>query len=208
VIIGKSSKFVRLRQMTVLYLFLLLVLLPWAIRNYITLGDFLPISNEGAHNLVYAAGPDTPERRGEFLYRGAADSTMKESSAVREALTEVRKAPFEFLWRGVRRVVWVWTYFPGTRDYFHLLSARVVSHLAQIALLAMAIFGLSRVTRQARALLLFAPLAFSLLFLITYAISRYLLPVMPFVIVAAAIGADSLLAKARRKFSLPKSAES
>ena len=182
----------------------LIVLLPWTIRNKVSTGSFTPLSSEGQAHLLFASGPDTQERREQYLAASAAerDSLVNNVNAYSSLAKGIASNPFGFAWRGVKRIFWVWTYFPGTRDYFGILLFRLSSYLAQLLLIGFAVFGLYHLERRERWLLLLAPVSFSLVLFFSGATSRFILPAMPAVIVGFAYGFVMLLRNTAKKMGI------
>lgn len=180
----------RLPRVTMYLLAAVLVLLPWALRNGMSTGTFTPLSSEGQAHLIYASGPDTEERRETYLHATITerDSLLQNVNAWETLVEGVASNPAGFIWRGIKRVAWVWSYFPGTRDYFETLFFRIASHAVQLILIVFAVVGLAGVGTRERFLLLLLPVSFSLVLFFSGATSRFLLPAMVPVVLAALFG--------------------
>jgi len=190
IIAGKSGWKRRLKCLAPVAVGLVIALLPWAIRNYQSCDRFTPLPPSGAGNLLFASSEDSPQSRDSLLYIGAGEQeqAFSETDMYSAAFNNILNDPVKFVWRGVRRIAWVWSFVPGTRHFLETLPLRILTHSAAGALLLLAFVGLFRLPAGARMLLLYPPLSFTLLFFFTHTTPRYLLPVMPFVLIAAVSG--------------------
>ncbi len=183
-----------LRRVALYVITALLVLLPWAVRNKLSTGSLTPLSSEGLSHLIFSAGPDTPERRDAYYYATVPerDSLATNLHPYSILFNGIIDDPLAFTWRGIERILWVWSYFPGTRDYFGNPFLWTITHLAQWVLLALALFGLIRAGSRERLLLLLLPVSLSLILFFAVATSRYILPAMPTVVILAVFGLTEL----------------
>ena len=165
-----------------------LLLLPWSVRNYVQCGFFTPLSAEGGGHLLFASGETPPKAAHLHIEADPKQRTSTEKGLMKIALKNVISNPVGIAWRGIKRVIWVWTYFPGSRNFSDNTLCKFISYLAQWLLLILAAIGLSRVPSRFRALLIYPLLSFSLVFMFSYATARHLIPVMPFLLIATAIG--------------------
>ncbi|MBU1319282.1 MAG: glycosyltransferase family 39 protein [candidate division Zixibacteria bacterium] len=177
----------RLKNLALVAVGLVIALLPWAIRNYQSCDRFTPLPPSGAGNLLFASSEDSQQSRDSLLYIGAGEQeqSFSETEMYSTAFKNILKDPIKFVWRGVRRIAWVWSFIPGTRHFLETPPLRILTHLAAGAILLLAFVGLFRLPAGTRLLLLYPPLSFTLLFFFTHTTPRYLLPVMPFVLISA-----------------------
>jgi 4-amino-4-deoxy-L-arabinose transferase-like glycosyltransferase len=184
---------------------ILIALLPWAMRNYYSCERFTPLPPGGAANLLFASSKDTPQARDSLLYitAGEQEERLSEGTTYSTALHNIVGDPAGFLWRGVKRIAWVWSFIPGTRQYLQHLPGRILTNAASFTLLVLALLGLIRLPLRDRVFLLYPPLSFSLLFFFTHTTPRYLLPIMPFILIAACIGLIHIIESYRRSKARP-----
>lgn len=172
-----------------------LVLVPWATRNYIECGYFTPLSAEGGEHLMYVSGGKTTES--DYRHTGSVSerATSTERKQIAGAVRRILSDPLSVIWQSAIRTVTIWMFFPGTREYSHILT-RFASHLVQILILLATVTGLARTRRSTVLLLILVPVSFSLGLIIANPTTRYLIPCMPFVLGGAAVGVQQLAARA------------
>jgi len=179
-----------------------IVLFPWALRNYLSMGEFTPLSSEGGANLLWGVfrpssqdskdfGPiivDTVRRYGYY-------QSERASARFRQiALERIRSRPMAYLGRRVASVAQMWGYFPGSRA--SPISSReplfVGLTAAHYLILVFAGVGLSIVGSRWGAFLLLPAISITLPFLfLGEGLSRYLLPAAPYLLILAGEGAAS-----------------
>jgi len=188
-----------LRLWGVLLISFCVIIFPWFLRNAIVMGDYTPLSSIGGYGFWVAtledeklASFDSPK----FLsivqddhYHG-----LKANSRFTDAaIMNVKKEPVRYFVRGVKRLLWVWSYFPGSRIYRDNFIVFSLFSLIQAVLLFSALFCMFTISDKKLvgyylfpALSLLCPIIFYL------AISRFLIPAMPFILVFAGQGFWSL----------------
>lgn len=182
----------RLLRLAVLIGTTVVVVMPWAVRNGAATGVFTPISAELTYHSLYtrvhnAEVPgDSLKSYPELAQRGGSDT-----QAVGALWRSFASDPLRFTINGVGRMLYAWSYFPGSRNYFDRPALRVLSHSIQGLMLLGIVVGLLLVDRRARVLLLYPALCFSSVLILTEAISRSLLPIMPPLLLALAFALRS-----------------
>ena len=183
----------------------LVVLFPWFLRNVISLNEYTAFSAEGGHGVWEASlenerrGVDgemvmsyspPPEIQAVARARGYCDHSPEVKKLyIQEAIENVKKAPFSYLARGIARVAWVWSYFPGSRIFYKNSLVFGLFSLVQIFLLLFAAIGFYFVLGpKERTYYLLPVLALTFPLLFHAARSRYIIASMPFVIVVAGQG--------------------
>jgi 4-amino-4-deoxy-L-arabinose transferase-like glycosyltransferase len=173
-----------------------LVVLPWASRNYVSMGKFTPFSSEGGANLVWGAfrqGPrdvrefdavydDTVRRYG--YYQGERASARFQQIA----LERIRSRPMAYLGGRAFAVAEMWGYFPGS--FASPLSSHTAVFLGlnglHYLLLVAAGVGLFAVGREWRAFMLLPAISMTVPFVfVGEGLSRYTLPAAPYLLVLA-----------------------
>ncbi len=184
----------RLMTLATVVVSCLVVLSPWAIRNYISCGVMTPLSSEGEYHASRAADFAAELPKDSVVTWDAVRDSHTNPSVLGVIASELRDHPVKFLWNSTKRVIGTWSYFPGSRNYFDYLPARIAAYVVQIVLLLVAVFGLSKLDRDKKLFLIFPAISFSIIiFFSSEGISRLLLPIMPAVLIAAAIGAASII---------------
>ena len=197
------------KHLAMLGLVFVIVLSPWVIRNYLSFGAFVPSSTLLGYNLIknnyYLTSDDylrqlfPPERvkvEMERLLNARGDSLADYNQAaqdkvyVREALARVAQRPDRFLALSANRFLYLWFYFDFVeRQYTQSLPVALsfaALHVALLASLALSLVSELR-TRSVQALPLWVTiLYFTLFYSLIHAQPRYLVPVMPLVMLLAA----------------------
>ncbi|MFH0777390.1 MAG: hypothetical protein V2A71_02040, partial [Candidatus Eisenbacteria bacterium] len=184
-----------LGRWAVLFAAFSVVVAPWFLRNWITMGDPTPLSTDGGYNLWFASTPNSAPKwfdSQEFRWAVREDGYHIDRTADRRfrelAASHVKTDPAGFLARGVERVAWTWSYLPGSQSYrsnppiFWLLRG------AHLALLLFAILGLFTIGRSQALYFLFPAIGLSCVLVFTRGMSRFVLPAMPLVLLLAGQG--------------------
>ncbi len=172
----------------------LLTVSPWWLRNGIALGDWVPLSTDGGYNIWYASVPEAePKWWGSHEFEAAVGNgyylTREANIRFTEmAIARITASPWAYLRRGVARVAWVWSYFPGSQLFRDKPLVFIPLTLVQLAIIVLAALGLVTTHRFARVYLLVPVFALTSVLLFTKGISRFILPAMPFVLLAAGQG--------------------
>lgn len=188
ILFSGEKRWSRLRSFVLVLIGLTVVVAPWSIRNAISCDSFSPVPPDGSTVLLYAS-EHSPEAREYWLGSDISErDALDESRMQRNAIRNILSDPLAFLWRGVKRIAFAWSYFPGSRDYFDNIYARVLSYSVQAGILILALIGLAKLPIRQRILIAYPPISFTLLFLVAFAISRYVIPTMPLVLMATVGG--------------------
>lgn len=164
------------------------VVAPWIVRNYLVFDRFVPVQTLGGLHLFLAVN------EGERL-QGAApgerkatlDAVARDRSLFERAVERIREDPGRYLRSSARRLVHMWSRTHSGRYEGWLLAANSV-------LLALAAAGVAMARPRWRLLPLLAVLAYYVaLHTVLLAIFRYLLPVVPILLVLAAVPVAALL---------------
>ncbi len=202
------------------------VMSPWAVRNYIKYGEFIPVDTLGGINLYIGNN----ERSGGFfvtlsdsdLHKAVREYTkdgrlgkvieVNDKNLKEAAVTYIFEHPFTFvqltLWRAClfatldfRNVDWVLLEYISHHFLFHPVFVKPVIYFCNIAFFLAAIAGIPALVKKKRGVLVFGIIVYYLAVTsVFYIAQRYRLPVMPFMSVAAgftAVSLSRLLKKAR-----------
>lgn len=168
-------------------------LLPWTLRNELALGDLTFLSTEGGYNLWVASVGEEPRwhdsaevqyavQDGYYLDREA------NSRFISLAMGHIERDPLRYLARSIKRVAWVWSYFPASQNYrgrplvFGLFTA------IQLLILLCAVFGMITNDGKIVRYYLLPAIGLSCTLLFSKAVSRFIVPAMPFVLVLSGQG--------------------
>jgi 4-amino-4-deoxy-L-arabinose transferase-like glycosyltransferase len=183
-----------------------LVMLPWIVRNYEIFGRFIPTTLQVGESLYeanspYADGGPAMERIDWVKERGDRPMGEYENNQFfrHAALQYIREHPGRFCSLAIEKFERFWNPLPNYGPYRKPLSLAVsICAFAPIILLACA--GVLRRNREVSSLLLLlSPVVyFTLLHMVFVGSVRYRTPVMPFVILLAAAGAEAVWTWRRR----------
>lgn len=179
-------------------------LLPWTLRNELVLGDLTFLSTEGGYNLWVASVGEEPRwhdsaevqyavQDGYYLDREA------NSRFISLAIGHIERDPFGYFARSIKRAAWVWSYFPGSQNFrgrqlvFGLFTA------IQLLILLCAAFGMICNEGKMVRYYLLPAIGLSCTLLFSKAISRFIVPAMPFVLVLSGQGFWWLWNRIQRK---------
>jgi 4-amino-4-deoxy-L-arabinose transferase-like glycosyltransferase len=164
------------------------VVAPWIVRNYLVFDRFVPVQTLGGLHLflaVHEGGRHPGAAPGER--QASLDAVASDRSLFERAVERIREDPGHYLRSSARRLVHMWSRTHSGRYEGWLLAANS-------ALLALAAAGLAMARRRWRLLPLLAVLAYYVaLHTVLLAIFRYLLPVVPILLVLAAVPVAALL---------------
>jgi 4-amino-4-deoxy-L-arabinose transferase-like glycosyltransferase len=181
-----------------------LMMLPWVVRNYEIFGRFVPTTLQVGESLYeanspYADGGPAMDRIDWVKERGGRPMGEYENNQFfkNAALEYIREHPGRFCSLAVEKFARFWNPLPNYAPYRRPLGF-AVSLCAFVPIILLACVGILR-RNQEVALLLLSPVAyFTLLYMIFVGSVRYRTPVMPFVILLAASGAEAVWAWWRR----------
>ena len=181
----------------------IIVVSPWFIRNVVVFGDATPLSSDGGYNFYSATlgvnqkpWSESNEFKeivgdGYYIDRNASEKFIK------KGLSNFYHSPFTFFINGIKRVFNTWTYFPGTRAFENNGTLYAGTKIIQYLILATAFIGFVIGKNKTLVLLILAPVAgFTFVLLFSYSTSRFLIPIMPFVIILSGQGVKFIIDKA------------
>jgi len=172
----------------------MLTMSPWLVRNIVVFGDYTPLSTDGGYNLWYGTlnqgeprwwnSPEFKMAVGEGYYiTREADAKFREM-----AMRRIMVAPVRFLFRGILRAAGVWTYFPGSRVFRARPFLFSLCTFVQAIVVICAFRGVLAVDRATASYLLLPAVSLTFILLATKAVSRFVVPAMPFVLLLAGQG--------------------
>jgi len=173
----------------------LVVLCPWFLRNALVLGDYTPLSSDGGYGVwvssIDSREPiwlDSPEFRsavGNDFYHGrGANSRFLEL-----AIHNIKSDPVSHFIRIIKRVVWTWSYFPGSYQHHDNVLMYGGFRTVQMILLICTIYGVFIVSKAKVAVYyLFPAVALSAALVFHFGYSRLIVPAMPWVVILAGQG--------------------
>ena len=226
VLLLPGAKRGKLLSLVGIYAALLLVLLPWTLRNYRAFGDFVLVSTNGGGNLLIG---NNPWANGAYVFRpefasieGSGNEAEQDRRAGRFAIRYIREHPVEtlklwprklwYLYRGdIEGIRWSLEGFEASgkqaseRLWTAVVAVAEAYYLLLGAACAASLFLFLGQRAGAHTPFPFPGLAvivfFTLLGLIFYGGSRYHFPVMPWVAMYAAALPDAL--RARKMAAVP-----
>jgi 4-amino-4-deoxy-L-arabinose transferase-like glycosyltransferase len=164
------------------------VVAPWIVRNYLVFDRFVPVQTLGGLHLFLATyDDDRPPGAAAGEETVILDGVARDRSLFERAVDRIREDPGRYLRSSGRRLVRMWSKTHSGRFEGRLLAANSV-------LLALAAAGLAMAHQRWRLLPLLAVLAYYVaLHTVLLAIFRYLLPVVPILLLLAAVPVAALL---------------
>ncbi len=194
----------------VVFIFAVLVILPWTWRNYQVHHHPVPITTYGGANLWLGNYPGatgyigTPEGIQTLLRRNDLPEPEKDSLCYRKALSYISAHPGHFLKLSAKRFLLFWNPIPEkqfgpARIRGRVTLYRIVAAGSFISLLILAGTGIAFTSRiwKKTWLLLFLILYFPAILMFYYISLRYRLPVIP---ALAVFGGQGVLAITSRVF--------
>ena len=199
-----------LRTMILVGLAMLVVILPWTVRNYEIFHAVVPIAANGGFNLLRGNNPSATggytmaDPLFDNLPKGPANTVTMDHMAQERGARWIRENPAKFLalipaklkglWLGDGETEWLFQMgYPGYADHARLFrGVRIVNQLFYFALLAGALASLPGLIRQRRSLPPWAfsgwaaVVYFSTVTIVFFGQSRFHFALMPFVILYAA----------------------
>jgi 4-amino-4-deoxy-L-arabinose transferase-like glycosyltransferase len=175
---------------------LLLVLLPWTARNFLVLGEFVPLNTQGGNNFYLANNPHSSGgtvRVNDLIALGAfhlgetEDEIAYSRGYGKKAMDFIRSDPARFLRLSFRRLAWLYHLDA------HNPSLPLAASLWVALLLGVTGAILSRGWEGKASLFLLGILSFTLIHSVFLPEGRYRLPVMPFVYAFAAVALSGLV---------------
>ncbi|MFP4056678.1 MAG: ArnT family glycosyltransferase [Candidatus Brocadiia bacterium] len=177
---------------------------PWWVRNWRVHGHFVPATTEGGYTLWVTNNPRAtggghcpmPQRRPEF---DGLNEYQVDRLFFRKGLRHIREHPGHFLELAGAKFVRFWRLWPHAEHVG--LGAAVVGGLSFVPVLALAVWGAARSLGRWRPLLLFYAVVayFTLVHVVFMAVTRYRVPMTPYLIVLAAWGLSDLWRRLGRR---------
>jgi len=191
---------------------IVLVVTPWAARNYFVMGKLTPFSAEDAYHLHYASLPDPAIAKKEYLnfdpIGTRPDAVADSVGLMKSAITKIIADPLGFLGRGIVKNWIIWTNFPGTRER-PVSAGKIILNLIQFAMLICTACGFFAISKGFRLALLLPALGCSIVVFFTYATTRFTIPALPTILILASQGAEQLITwifnKGRHKHEIAES---
>lgn len=164
------------------------VVSPWILRNWLVFDRFIPVQTLGGLHLFLATyDSDDLPRAGPREGRQVEDGVARDRRFLAAAVERIRQDPGAYLRHAGGRLVRMWSKTHSGRYEGWLLAANSL-------LLAMAAAGAAMARQRWRLLPLLAVFVYYVgLHTVLLAIFRYLLPVMPILLVLAAVPVARLL---------------
>lgn len=177
----------------------ILVIIPWTLRNYFVMNEFSPLSSDGGYNL-YASTLGVNEKPwntdlgfNEVVQNGYYIDNQANKKFLNLAAKNFYNEPFTYFSYGFKRIIKTWSYFPGSRIFENNSILFYSFSLVQFLIIFLAICGLIKQRNRKNISLIIVPvIGFSIVLFFSYSISRFLIPVMPFVLLLAGQYLNSL----------------
>jgi len=196
-----------LKEFTVIFLFMLMTIAPWTIRNYIVLGEFVPVTTQGGWVLYESNNPLATGGTWENVRPPIMDELEGLSETEwnrylsKAAKKYIREHPGRFLALAVRKQLRFWSLVPNA--YTHQSwKYKLISLGSYGLILPLAVLGIFlSLKKSKKAAILFLPvLCFALIHMIFLGSIRYRVPIMPYMIIFAAYGIGYLYDKRRNNY--------
>lgn len=167
----------------------ILVIIPWTLRNYFVMDEFTPLSSDGGYNL-YASTLGVNEKPwnndfgfNEAIQNGYYLDNQASKKFVNLAAKNFYNEPFTYLTYGFKRIIKTWSYFPGSQIFENNSIVFYSFSFVQFSIIFLAICGLLKHRNRKNISIILVPIiAFSIVLFFSYSISRFLIPIMPFVL--------------------------
>jgi hypothetical protein len=188
------------RELVPVALGMCLVLAPWTVRNAVVLGEFVPVSTGGGRilwgcNTIPADDPMIPGAS----HSAATDVPQSDRGFYMRALANIAAHPGDFVHSSLVRLVRLWFNLGFDRPPSGASLVIGATNLIMVLLLLAALL-FARGPWTARAWPLFLLLVyFSLVHMVLEGYIRYALPVVPYLMLAAAYGAVALVTRGRTR---------
>ncbi len=213
-LIEGKRQWLRLPVGTSMVLLVVLVLLPWAIRNKMQLGRWVWLSTNGGVTRYDGFNPDasgasdqrflsSPQMR--FLrHMGEVERDEYLSQQANDWIRETwRHEPMRLLKLTGAKIGRTWSPVPLSAEYGAKRLYKLVAAAYSIPLLTLSVVGLwaARLPRSARLFLLSPVLYFTMIHAVSVGSLRYRVPIEPLLAVLAAAGLMTILDRIRRRHS-------
>lgn len=221
------------KHLLIFNLCVVLVWLPWVVRNYLVAKEFIPLTIEAKEELFWASGSvgkyfenrmSNPGFSREMekitgileasVLTGLQRKMEEENLYLRYALKNINDHPFLYLFSSLRRIprMWVSILVPDdiSRGYgYRILEGnKIIFHAIQYFMTAcfvLAVYGVWVVRRRIREyiFLILPVIYFSLTHMFILAEARFTLPARPFLLIFTAIGMVAIINKFRPGLKIP-----
>jgi len=218
-LIETKRRWLRLPVGASMLLLVILVLLPWAIRNKLQVGHWVWLTTNGGATRYDGFNPDAtgasdqrflsaPEMR--FLrHMGEVERdeylSQQADNWIRDTL---HNDPMRLARLTIVKIARTWSPIPLSAEYGSNTLYKLVAAAYSIPLLTLSVLGLwaSRLPRSARLFLLSPVLYFTMIHAVTVGSLRYRVPVEPLLAVLAAAGLMTVFDRIRRRPSTAQAA--
>jgi len=186
-----------------------IIIMPWAIRNYVRFNAFIPTALGGGSS--FWTGSYIPwngdwryydTRDFEKVIKGSSSQIEAERKLYREGFNNIKKNPFGYIKLCIKKVYRLWFWIPGGKEVLKpypkiKIALAIFQYLAILLGLIGILLGFEKFKDflPLIAIILYFTIIHSLLF----AIPRYNLPIIPYVLIFCASGILGILDKALRK---------
>lgn len=178
---------------------IIIICLPWIIRNQVEFGKLTPFSSDASFHLYYASLPDSViNAKDHIKYHPDSNPDLIADSLkfLTLAFKSYGNNPFHIILKGIKNLITIWAYFPGTREIKDIWLKSAAFAL-QWGILLFAIYGFFRTTSYYRLILIAPAIGYSIGFFFTYATTRFAIPAMPFILILSSVGLECMRKKIR-----------
>jgi hypothetical protein len=211
------------KHLLVFNLCVILIWIPWMVRNYRVSGELIPLTIEAKEELFWASGSigkyfedrtDNPKFKSQFeeIHRKLRESGLvglkkeleEENLYLKYAIENIKDNPFLYLFSSLKRIPRMWISVLISDDTARSYGYRILGGKQSIfdfikyftvACLLLAIYGIW-ITRYRwkQLIFLFLPLIyFSLTHMFLLAEARFTLPARPYLLIFTVVGLSGLL---------------
>jgi 4-amino-4-deoxy-L-arabinose transferase-like glycosyltransferase len=187
-----TLKKVSYKYFSILSIGFMLVIIPWTLRNYFVMDEFTPLSSDGGYNLFASTlGVNEKPWINDFGFNEAVQNgyyldNQANNKFVNLAIKNFYSEPFTYITYGIKRIIKTWSYFPGSRMFENNSIVFYGFSIIQFSIIFLAICGWIKLRKKNNISLILVPIiSFSIVLFFSYSISRFLIPVMPFVLLLA-----------------------
>jgi hypothetical protein len=198
-------------QIALIPIFVIALLVPWALRNRVVLAEWVWLTTNGGASLFDGQGPQADGSSNlDDVFASPAVSQMSElqrdAFLHSQALQTMRSDPARVLRLAAIKFVRTWNIWPNFSDY-RSAKLRAISAAYMVPVLLLAAVGLWALRDRLRiALVLLLPAMYwTAVHCVFVGSLRYRQPAMPFVEILAALGLALLVSSAKRPRSRPMS---
>ncbi len=189
-----------LKKWGIMFVTFLLIISPWFIRNAVLMNDFTPLSSDGGYNFWCASlginkKPWIDDTKfSEIVKNGYYIDSKASDRFFKAGIKNFNSSPIKMILNGFRRIIKTWTYFPGTRAIRNDKVVFFMSSSLQVGILIFAFIGFIFSKNKLLKLVLLIPaIGFTSIIPFSYSISRFLIPVVPFMLLLSGEGIAIIL---------------